>query len=160
MMGIRSTAKAIIVHDGKVLLNKCGDKVNGEYYALPGGGQYPYETLPDALVRECLEETGYIVKPVRLAALCEEICMNMGFREKYPDYAHKTYHIFICELAKEKAEMPTETDSMQLGVEWVGIGSLKDVRLLPKLVGENIRGILDNTADIFLGSEHLEFNHG
>lgn len=36
-MSIRSTVKAIILHKNKILLNKCYDKYNGEYFILPGG---------------------------------------------------------------------------------------------------------------------------
>ena len=54
---IRSTAKAIILHEGRILLNRCADSRNGIYYALPGGGQNQFEPLEDAVVRECLEET-------------------------------------------------------------------------------------------------------
>ena len=42
-MSVRSTAKAIIIHNDKILLNKCYDKNNGHYYSLPGGGQEKYE---------------------------------------------------------------------------------------------------------------------
>lgn len=68
-MGIRSTAKAIITNKDKVLLNKCFDQHNGEYYSLPGGGQHTYETLHEAVIRECFEETGYCVIPKRFVAL-------------------------------------------------------------------------------------------
>lgn len=72
-MSIRSTAKAIILNKNRVLLNKCVDDNNGEYYSLPGGGQNNYETLEEAIARECLEETGYNVKAIKFIALCEEI---------------------------------------------------------------------------------------
>ena len=35
-MRIKSTAKALIINEGKLLLNKCHDKLNGYYYSLPG----------------------------------------------------------------------------------------------------------------------------
>ena len=159
-MSIRSAAKAIIIKDGEVLLNKCVDKNNGDYYSLPGGGQHKYETLHQAIIRECLEETGYTVTPMRLAALCEEICMNEEFREKYPDYAHKMYHIFICELKNNEKQIPTEKDDMQVNSEWIKIDSLMQIRLLPKALGDNICDVIDNTAPIFLGSEHINYNHG
>lgn len=159
-MSIRSTAKAIIIKDNKVLLNKCDDGRNGVYYSLPGGGQHKYETLTEAVIRECLEETGFTVNPVRFAALCEEICLDGGFREKYPEYAHKMYHIFICELVDHEKELPTEKDLMQVGSEWVHIESLQHIRLLPEVVGNNILDIITNSAPIFLGSEHIRFNHG
>jgi ADP-ribose pyrophosphatase YjhB (NUDIX family) len=159
-MGIRSTSKAIIIKDGRVLLNKCSDKANGDYYALPGGGQRQYETVSDALNRECLEETGYAVKIIRFAALCEEICANEGFRTNYPEYSHKMFHVFICEPASEDRKTPTETDDMQVGVEWVEIDALSGYRILPKSLGDNFRSVLDGTAPIFLGSEHVDNNHG
>ena len=159
-MGIRSTAKAFIIDDGKVLLNKCHDNFYGDYYSLPGGGQRKYESLYEAIVRECLEETGYTVAPVRFAALCEEICMHEGFRQRHPDYAHKMYHIFICGLSGNEVKTPTEKDDMQESCEWIAIESLPNIKIMPKLFGANVSGILDGTAPQFLGSEHIEYNHG
>lgn len=159
-MGIRSTAKAIIIDSGKILINKCYDKFNGEYFSLPGGGQNIYETLYDAVIRECLEETGYTVLPVRFAALCEEICDSKEFRENRPEYAHKMYHIFVCNLTDEKIKNPTETDDLQIGSEWIEINKLDNVRLLPKVVGDNILKIINSEFPLFLGSEHIPFNHG
>ncbi len=123
-MGIRSTAKAIIINSGKILVNSCYDKFNGEYFSLPGGGQNEYETMYDAVIRECLEETGYTVSPVRFAALCEEICDDNDFRKERPEYAHKMYHIFVCKLTDEKVKTPTEQDSAQTGSEWVDINHI------------------------------------
>ena len=159
-MSIRSTAKAVIINKNKLLLNKCSDEENGAYYSLPGGGQNQYETLTDAVVRECREETGYSVAPVRFAALCEEICEDMDFRINRPEYSHKMYHIFVCELLSEEAEIPSETDEMQTGTEWIDIGSLENVKLLPKAVGEGILRIIKSETPAFLGSEHIPFNHG
>ncbi|NCB73656.1 MAG: NUDIX domain-containing protein [Clostridia bacterium] len=159
-MSIRSTAKAIIINDNKLLLNKCRDEYNGEYYSLPGGGQNKFETMTEAVIRECLEETGYTVKPLRFAALCEEICEDADFRQHRPEYAHKMYHIFVCEAVGEKVCIPTETDELQIGMEWLDIGTLEGIKLLPKLVGENLRRVLDSDTPIFLGSEHIKHNHG
>ncbi len=159
-MGVRSTAKAIILHNGKVLLNKCYDKHNGHYYSLPGGGQNQYETIEEAVVRECLEETGYTVTPLRFAALCEEICLDEEIRTVYPQYAHKLYHIFVCTLASEEVQAPTETDDLQLGAVWVDVTALSSIRLLPGTVGEHIAEMVAGAPPMFLGTEHLPFNHG
>lgn len=159
-MSIRSTSKAIILDKSRVLLTKCYDVNNGNYYALPGGGQDQYETMHDAVVRECLEETGYSVAPVRFAALCEEICDDMDFRQTQPVYAHKMYHIFVCTLLSDEVLSPTETDDKQIGIEWVGIDQLEHIRLLPVLVGENIMKIIASESPLFLGSAHIAHNHG
>ena len=133
-MSIRSTAKALIINDGKILLNKCHDNNNGDYYSLPGGGQNKYERICDAVIRECKEETGYDVIPLKFVALCEEICMDEYFRVKYPDYAHKMYHIYLCELSGRKATAPSEKDSMQVDIEWIDIENLGKIRLLPNVL--------------------------
>ena len=158
-MSIRSTVKAIIINDGKMLVNKCHDKKFGDYFSLPGGGQHQYETLHEAVVRECLEETGLSVKPVRFAALCETIFTNEDYRAKYGDYAHRMYHVFICELLDSAQVLPTETDSMQVGSEWIDISTMNaanKVRLFPLEVWDNIQEILNGTAPVFLGSNYKE----
>jgi len=160
MESIRSTAKAIVVHEGKVLLNRCRDPYNGECYPLPDGGQNQYEELRDAIVRECLEETGYTVLPGSLAAVCEEICEDPGFRRSYPEYAHKMYHIFLCTLAHDRRVEPTETDSMQLATEWIPIDTLESIRLLPASLRRGIGSVLRGGPPAFLGSEHISYNHG
>ena len=59
-MLIRNSAKAIIIVDNKLLVNKMND---GEmFYLLPGGGQNPGELLSDALERECIEELRYHIR--------------------------------------------------------------------------------------------------
>jgi len=70
------------------------------------------------------------------------------------------YHIFICELTNEDIQTPTEKDEMQVNCEWVDIDSLKQLRILPKVLSDNIYNVINNTAPVFLGSEHINFNHG
>ena len=155
-MSIRNAAKAIVIKDGKILLNKCRDEDNGDYYTLPGGGQNQYETLHEALIRECLEETGYTVIPVRLAALSEEISMSEEYRDKYSNYTHKIYYFFICKLSDVEAKEPTEKDSSQINSQWIDVDSLQHVRTLPNLLGKYVNGILDNTVPVYLGSEYID----
>ena len=158
-MSIRSTAKAIIINKDKVLLNKCYDEHNGHYYSLPGGGQQKYETLHEALVRECLEETGYRVIPQRFIALCEEICENPRTRELYPEYTHKMYHIFLCGVAEDGARKPLEVDEMQVSSQWIELGQADKIRLLPEALNGQLTKILQGPP-AFLGSEHIFYNHG
>jgi len=133
---------------------------NSTYYTPAGRRAATFETNQYSLVRGWLEETGYTVIPVRFAALCEEICMHEEFRQRFPDYAHKMHHIFICELANETQKAPTEIDEMQDSCEWVAIASLENLKILPKVLGENIQDVLKGTSPVFLGSEHIEYNHG
>ena len=61
------SVKALIEKEGKFLfiLKDIGGKV---FYGLPGGLKELGESLEEALVREVKEETGLLVKPVKLLA--------------------------------------------------------------------------------------------
>ena len=56
-MSARNSAKGLVIHNGKLLVNRCVSRY-GEYYALPGGGQHTGEMLSETVRRELLEETG------------------------------------------------------------------------------------------------------
>ena len=159
-MNVRSTVKAIILHENKVLLNRCIDANNGEYYSLPGGGQEQYETMAEAIHRECIEETGYSVEPVRFCALMEEICLDPFIREQYAKYAHKMLHFFVCRLITTDRAEPTETDESQIAIEWVPVDDVPQIKLLPKEVRAAFPQLVSNEVPQFLGSIHLEHNHG
>ena len=146
-MYIRNSAKALVVSQGKVLLNRCRSRL-GEYYALPGGGQRPGETLEEAVRREVLEETGYTVRPVRLAAVYESIASG---REDGAN--HKLYCIFQCEPEDVPQAAPTETDTCQLGTEWVPIEGIERTNLFPAAVRAQLQRALAAKDAVFLGSE-------
>ena len=159
-MNVRSTVKAVILHEDRVLLNRCRDANNGEYYSLPGGGQEQFETMAEAIHRECLEETGYFVEPVRFSALMEEICVDPFIRENYLQYAHKMLHIFLCNLTSTERVEPTETDDLQLSSEWIPVAEIPRVNLLPKELREHFLELMEQECPAFLGSHCLEHNHG
>jgi ADP-ribose pyrophosphatase YjhB (NUDIX family) len=157
---VRSTVKAIVIHEGKVLLNRCRDQNNGDYYSLPGGGQEQYESIEDAVRRECLEETGYSVEPVRFAALMEEICLDPFIRQTYPMYAHKMLHIFLCRLVSDMRVEPTETDDLQISIDWVEMDDVPSLNLLPVAVRERFSELVSESRPLYLGTSYLEHNHG
>lgn len=146
-MYIRNSAKALVIHNGQLLLNKCRSHL-GEYYALPGGGQHPDETLEEAVVRELLEETGYTVKPLRLAALYERLTSG---REDGAN--HKMYFVFVCDTADVPVKKPTEKDSYQIGMEWVPLEAVGMLNLFPAAIRTEIDRILESKETVFLGSE-------
>jgi ADP-ribose pyrophosphatase YjhB (NUDIX family) len=159
-MNVRSTVKAIVLHEGKVLLNRCRDANNGEYHSFPGGGQDQFETMAEAIHRECLEETGYSVEMIRFAALMEEICLDPFIRERYLQYAHKMLHFFVCRLTTTNRVEPTETDDLQISIEWVPVEDVPQINLLPKEVCAEFARLIAEAAPMFLGSTYLEYNHG
>jgi 8-oxo-dGTP pyrophosphatase MutT (NUDIX family) len=161
-MAIRNAAKAIILHKGKILLNRnqntfkdglWGLPLGAVMYDLPGGGQNQFETLEEAVVRECLEETGYVVKIDRLGGIFEEISASEEYRIKYKNYAHKVHFIFVCSLTDKVAQSPTEKDFGAVELEWVDIDKLDEIILLPRAVHANLQRILDGNGIVYLGSE-------
>jgi len=162
-MGIRNSAKALILSDDgrQILLNKSQNSLddmwheypNGMiYYDLPGGGQNQYETLEEAVKRECLEETGLTLEVERLAAIYEEISINEKFRESYEEYAHKIFFIFICRVSGEHIAPVTETDLDMIGTEWVDIDNIKNIEFYPETIKSNIDLILKTQHLLYLGS--------
>ena len=146
-MSVRNSAKAIVVHEGRMLVNRCMSKF-GEYYALPGGGQHTGEMLSETVRRELLEETGYAVVPLRLSGIYERI--SEGRRD---GNSHKIYFIFLCRLADETRRPPTETDRFQIGSEWIDIREVHRCNLFPRAIRDNISGLIGHGETIFIGSE-------
>jgi len=155
-MGIRNAAKAITLHEGKLLLDKCYAPHMGDYFVLPGGGQNQYETMEEAIVRECLEETGYTVIPEAFVALYEEIYTCGSVRQKYPDYAHKIFHIFRCSLAENPRVTPHEQDAGQLDCVWVDLNDIHTINLQPPAVRENIHHLVHAPSPLYLGAHLID----
>ena len=146
-MSVRNSAKAIVLHDGKILVNRCMSKF-GEYYALPGGGQNTGEMLSETVRRELLEESGYSVVPLRLSGIYERI--SEGRRD---GNSHKIYFIFLCRLESTERKAPTETDRFQIGFEWIPVREVHRANLFPRAIRDNISGLIGHGETIFIGSE-------
>ncbi len=86
----RINVRAIIWHDGKLLAvkHKRGDAVS-TYYATPGGGLDPVESLADGVRRELVEETG--IEPVVGRLLF--IQQFQSSRESYSEELEFFFHI-------------------------------------------------------------------
>ncbi len=146
-MAIRNSAKALVVRDGKILLNRCRSRF-GLYYALPGGGQKVGETLEEAIRRELLEETGLSVTPQRMAGIYEQVTSR---RDGGPD--HKLYFLFLCQLNDIEKKKPTERDAYQLSSEWVDLADAVNGRLFPRTVRDNLLRMIYGDSTYFLGSQ-------
>ncbi|WP_164995832.1 NUDIX domain-containing protein [Miniphocaeibacter massiliensis] len=157
-MTIRNAAKAIIINKNKVLLLKYDNPILGEYYTLPGGGQNQYETMVEAVKRECLEETGYSICIDKFVGICEIICLDEYIRVNHPNYAHKIYHIFRAYLKSENTVNPTEVDSLQIAMEWIDLEEIKNMKILPKCIGESFLELVQANNIIDLGSSLVRVN--
>ena len=69
MKTYRLSAAGIIIHENKILLVRYPDTTGSSYLVGPGGGVEIEEPLPDAIVREVREETGFTVQPGKILAV-------------------------------------------------------------------------------------------
>ena len=154
---IRDSAKAVIIEDGKILLQCCMNKEYGlEYFELPGGGQNPQEKMEDAVVRECLEETGYHIEVLRFFALCEEIITVEDFHRAYPDYVHRVFHIFLCKIKDTPCQEHSEEDANQVDVRWFPLEAVSDLRLRPTNLRSALLPLFKSGEAGYLGTSILE----
>lgn len=143
MKPIRNSAKAIIIREGKILLTKNEDQF-GIFYLFPGGGQEFGEQLNDALSRECMEEIGAEIIVDDLVYVREYIGGNHEFAEWDSDI-HQVEFYFMCRLKNtdhQQLDNGTTPDSYQVGVEWVEIETLDQIRVYPQRLGNILKNRL------------------
>ena len=111
----RIGCRGIIVRDGKILISH---EVNTDYYLIPGSGLEDGETPEQCCVREVLEETGHVVKPVK---------QYLTVHEYYGDFLFIS-HYFICEMLAEKQQHLTDEEQLRgLVPEWLDIDHVFDL---------------------------------
>ncbi len=150
MRPIRTAARALIVHEGRMLAIKMQDE-RGIFYILPGGGQDPGETLPVALERECLEEIGARVKVGELAYVREYIGRNHGFSKSHRAF-HQVEHVFHCELLGGLDQsQASEQDRKQVGVAWLPLEDLSALPFYPEALKAYVEDGQIKVAPLYMG---------
>ncbi|HUG10466.1 MAG TPA: NUDIX domain-containing protein [Opitutaceae bacterium] len=143
---IRNSVKAIIEQAGRVLLiRKRGNQ--GDYFVFPGGGQDKFETMADALRRECQEEIGVDVIVRDLRFVREYVSRNHEFADSDPT-THQVEFYFSCDLPE--GSRPVNGPSMdrdQLSVEWIAIEEIASLPVYPR----SLRGERFSPSKIYCG---------
>lgn len=141
-MGIRNSAKAVIVKEGKLLALKMHEN-GGTYYILPGGGQKHGENLHQALERECKEELGVEVEIGELIFVREYIGKNHELAA-YHSHAHQTEFLFLCNTNQDIFINGIRPDKGQLGTEWLPINELLEYKLFPQALRTHLISYFDS----------------
>ncbi|WP_187428306.1 hypothetical protein ROLI_007290 [Roseobacter fucihabitans] len=87
---VRLAARAVIIHEAKLLLVNAWPKARSTLLCAPGGGVEPGTSLPENLVREVHEETGLRVR-------VNTPCLVNEFHDPRTGF-HQVEVFFRCEL--------------------------------------------------------------
>ena len=141
---VRTSAKALVIRDGKMLAVKLRD-ADGVFYIMPGGGQHAGELLPDAVEREVAEEAGIRVKAGDAVFVIE------GANGE-PD--HRVDIVFRCEYIGP-CDAEAQYDFNQIGTEWLPVNTLNTAPLYPSKLRRPIMNLAQGKpAPVYLGNEN------
>ena len=102
---------AIIFRRDRVLLVERGKPPLKGYWSLPGGAVETGERLEEGVRREVLEETGLVVRPVRLFTIFERIMRDEQGEAEY----HYVLVDYLCRVIGGSLEAASDVSR----VEWV-----------------------------------------
>jgi 8-oxo-dGTP diphosphatase len=102
---------AIILQRDRILMAQRGKQPLQGWWSLPGGALELGESLEDAVCREVLEETGLVVKPLKLFEVFERIIRDAAGAPEY----HYVLIDYICRVTG--GELRAGDDVCR--VEWV-----------------------------------------
>ena len=145
---VRVSAKAVVIRNGRLLLMRARDRA-GTYYLLPGGGQRNGETLHAALVRECAEETGALVRPGKARFVRDYIARNHEFSRLDRNF-HQVEVMFLCSCLG-RAGGRRSPDAAQTGHAWVPLARLPKIRLYPSVLKSLIPPAGKTLGPVYLG---------
>ena len=118
---IRTSAKAVIIQNGKLLAIKLNDGKE-EWYILPGGGQDSEEMLPQTVEREVREEAGIEIQCKDLLFVIEGV---------HGESFHRMDLVFLCEYLGQTPEATLHSDTNQIGFDWLDLSILNRLPLYP-----------------------------
>lgn len=143
---VRNAAKALIIKDDKMLAIKLKDEQD-EWYIMPGGGQDVEETLPETVCREVAEELGLQVEVKDLVFVIEGV---------HGESFHRVDLVFLCEYIGKIENAVLQSDTYQVGYDWLDIKSLNTTPLYPSKLRRQIMNLYEGKAyKVYLGNEEM-----
>ena len=143
---IRTSAKAVIIQNGKLLAIKLNDGKE-EWYILPGGGQNSEELLPQAVEREVEEEAGIKVRCKDLLFVIEGV---------HGEDFHRIDLVFLCEYLEKAKNAELQGDTNQVGFDWLDLSKLNTLPLYPSKLRRPIMNFYEGKEYArYLGNEEV-----
>jgi ADP-ribose pyrophosphatase YjhB (NUDIX family) len=116
--------RAFILKQNKVLLIR--EDADDGLWTLPGGWADVNESPSESIVREVEEESGYIIKPIRLLAVFDR--ERQGHTPPFPYHVYKLF--FHCEIVGGSPRRTAESSESAFFDE-VELPELSESRVLP-----------------------------
>lgn len=143
---IRTSAKAVIIQNGKLLAIKLNDGKE-EWYILPGGGQDSEEMLPQTVEREVREESGIEVKCKDLLFVIEGV---------HGESFHRVDLVFSCDYLGQAQNAILQNDTNQIGFDWLDLSVLNRLPLFPSKLRRPIMNFYEGKEYTkYLGNEEV-----
>lgn len=126
----RLAVRAVLVHQGRLLLVNAYPDGQSDLMCAPGGGVVPGTSLIDNLRREVLEETG-----LRITVM--DPCLVNEFHDPSSGY-HQVDIYFRCQVVGSAAIDPAweDTESIVTDRRWVSAEEMKQLRFKPDSLAE------------------------
>ena len=141
---VRNAAKALIIQDDKMLAIKISDGKE-EWYIMPGGGQGVEELLPETICREVAEEIGAHVEVKDLVFVIEGL---------HGENFHRVDLVFLCEYKGQIENAILQSDTNQVGYDWLDIKTLNTTPLYPSKLRRQIMNLYEGKGyKVYLGNE-------
>ncbi|MCQ0093915.1 NUDIX domain-containing protein [Roseovarius sp. M141] len=123
-MPIRIAARAVLIHDDRLLLVNAFPGARSDLWCAPGGGANIHESLPQSLEREVHEETG-----LRIAIGAP--CLINEFHAAQRDF-HQVEIFFRCTLVSGALDAGwRDPEGIVTRRRWFAADELPDIRLKP-----------------------------
>lgn len=134
MIRTKNCAKAVIIENQKILLLKKQYPNDKVIYTLPGGTQEPGESLEQTVIREALEEADVHIHVQGLFKVYEH---QRPSKTQPENIKHKVEFAFLAIMTEDShPQNGCHPDPHQVGVEWIDMGQLKQLRLDPPFLAD------------------------
>lgn len=132
--------RAFVLAEGRVLLVR--EDADEGRWTLPGGWADVNESPSASVIREVEEESGYVVKPVRLLAV-----LDRELQGHLPPFPYHVYKIFFhCEIVGGAAK-PTKESSESAFFAEDKLPELSVSRVLPRQIHDFFGAIRSGTTE-------------
>ena len=115
---------ATVFRGSKVLLVRRGNEPSKGMLGIPGGVVELGETAEDAVVREVAEETGILVKPLRVLDIIDSIVRD--------DEGGIRFHYVLIEYLCEPIGGALDASSDVSDAFWAPLESLEELNVMPR----------------------------